>query len=188
MALSELRHRDALLESRKASALGDAQDKDFSTQVTYTRGLAVLGSGTLSAGQVECQKAFDVATRAGVPRLIASAQLAEAEVMLASGDARGASSASLQAQETLARLGRRHSEWCAWLVAAQASRRLQDEAKVHEYASRAAELLTALERAWGRTTTAAISPGPMSGASAGSSTNSCREQTTKPQPRKEKRP
>lgn len=149
MALSELRHRDALLESRKASALGDAQDKDFSTQVSYTRGLAALGSGTISAGQVECQRAFEAATRAGVPRLIASAQLAQSEVMLASGDARGALTAALQAQETLARLGRRHSEWRAWLVAAQAGRQLQDEAKAHEYAARAAELLTALERAWG---------------------------------------
>ena len=152
MALSELRHGEALAESRKASALGDAQDKDFSVQVSYTRGLAALGSGMVSAGQVECQKAFDIATRSGVPRLIASAQLAQAEVMLASGDARGAQAAALQAQETLARLGRRHSEWRAWLVAAQSGRRLQDEAdeaKAQEYASRAAELLTALERAWG---------------------------------------
>jgi hypothetical protein len=149
MALSELRHAEALAESRKASALGDAQDKDFSAQVSYTRGLAALGSGTLSAGQVECQKAVDIATRAGVPRLVASTQLAEAEVMLAGGDARGAQAMALQAQETLARLGQRHSEWRAWLVAAQASRRLQDETKAHEYAARAAELLTALERAWG---------------------------------------
>jgi serine/threonine-protein kinase len=149
MALSELRHAEALAESRKASALGDAQDKDFSVQVSYTRGLAALGSGMVSAGQVECQKAVEVATRAGSPRLIASAQLAQAEVMLASGDARGAQAAALQAQETLARLGRRHSEWRAWLVAAQAGRRLQDEAKAREYAARAAELLTALERAWG---------------------------------------
>lgn len=149
MALSELRHAEALAESRKASALGDAQDKDFSVQVSYTRGLAALGSGTISAGQVECQKAVDIATRAGVPRLVASTQLAEAEVMLAGGDARGAQAAALQARETLARLGQRHSEWRAWLVAAQASRRLQDETKAHEYAARAAELLTALERAWG---------------------------------------
>lgn len=149
MALSELRHAEALAESLKASALGDAQDKDFSAQVSYTRGLAALGSGTISAGQVECQKAVDIATRAGVPRLVASTQLAEAEVMLAGGDARGAQAAALQARETLARLGQRHSEWRAWLVAAQASRRLQDEPKAHEYAARAAELLTALERAWG---------------------------------------
>lgn len=149
MALSELRHAEALAESRKASALGDAQDKDFSVEVSYTRGLAALGSGTISAGQIECQKAFDVATRAGVPRLIASAQLAQAEVMLARGDARDALTTALQAQEALARLGRRHSEWRAWLVAARAGRRLQDEVKAHEYAARAAELLTALERAWG---------------------------------------
>lgn len=149
MARSELRHAEALAESRQASALGDARDKDFSVQVSYTRGLAALGSGTISAGQVECQKAVEAATRAGVPRLVASAQLAQAEATLAGGDARGALAAALQAQETLARLGRRHSEWRAWLVAAQASRRLRDEAKVREYAARAAELLTALERAWG---------------------------------------
>jgi hypothetical protein len=55
----------------------------------------------------------------------------------------------LQAQQTLARLGSRDSEWRAWLVAAQASRRQQDQKKVDEFAARAAGLLTALESSFG---------------------------------------
>jgi len=55
----------------------------------------------------------------------------------------------LQAQQTFARLGSRHSEWRAWLIAAQASRQQHDETKVNEYAARAAGLLTALEKAFG---------------------------------------
>jgi hypothetical protein len=149
MALSEFRYSDAVAESRQASALGGAQDKDFSVQVSYTYGLAELHSGTSHAGMMKCQKAFDIATRAGAPRLISNAQLALAEALLVSGDAANASTSALQAQQTFARLGNRHSEWLAWLIAAQASRRQQDDTKVDEYATRAAGLLTALEKAMG---------------------------------------
>jgi tetratricopeptide (TPR) repeat protein len=149
MALSEFRYSEAVAESRKASALGSTQDNDFSVQVSYIHGLAQLYSGTSRAGIVECQKAFDIATRAGTPRLISSAQLALAEAMLASGDAANALTSALQAQQTFARLGSRHSEWRAWLVAAQASRRQQDDTKVNEYATRAAGLLNAFEKALG---------------------------------------
>ena len=80
---------------------------------------------------------------------IANAQLALAEALLATGDAANAVTTALQAQQTFARLGSRHSEWRAWLIAAQASRRQQDDTKVNEYAARAAELLKAFEKALG---------------------------------------
>ena len=146
MALSELRFSEAVAESRQAAALGDIQDKRFSVQVSSVAGLAQLRSGT-SAAMAACQKAFDIATGAGDPRLISSAQLALAETLLASGDAANALTFALQAQQTLARLGRRHSEWRAWLIAAQASQR--DETKAREYAARAAALLAAMEKAFG---------------------------------------
>lgn len=151
MALSEFRYAEAAGESRQASALGGTQDKDFSVQVTYTHGLAEINSGTSRAGTVKCQSAFDIATRAGHPRLIANAQLAFAEAMLAGGndDATNAITPALQAQQTFARLGSRHSELRAWLVAAQASRQQHDEVRVVEYATRAAGLLTALEKTFG---------------------------------------
>ncbi len=149
MALSESRFGETISESRQASALGDTQDKDLSVLVSYTHGLAEVNSGTSRAGIVKCQKAFDIATSARKPILIASAQLALAEALLANGDAANALTSALQAQETFARLGSRHSEWRAWLIAAQASRRKRDDAKVDEYAARAAGLLTALEKALG---------------------------------------
>ena len=149
MALSEFRYSEAVAESRQASALGSTQDKDFSVQVSYTHGLAELYSGTSRAGMLKCQKAFDIATRTGTPRLISNAQLALAAALLASGDAANALTSALEAQRTFARLGSRHSEWRAWLIAAQASRQQQDDQKVDEYAARAAGLLTALEKALG---------------------------------------
>jgi tetratricopeptide (TPR) repeat protein len=149
MALSELRYGEAKAETRNATALGDMQDKDFSVQVTCTSGLAELNSGTSRAGVEDCQKAVDIATRSRVPRLISSAQLALAEALLAKGDAPNALTFALQAQETFARLGSRHSEWRAWLIAAQASQRQQDRKKVDEFAARAAGLLTALESSFG---------------------------------------
>lgn len=149
LALSELRFSEAAAESRQAAALaGATQDKSFNAQVSYTAGLAQLNSGTSSA-IASCQKAFDIATSAGDPRLISNAQLALAETLLASGDATGALTFALQAQETLARLGRRHSEWRAWLIAARASQRQRDAAKAQEQAARAAELLAAMEKALG---------------------------------------
>jgi tetratricopeptide (TPR) repeat protein len=148
MALSEFRYSEADAEVRKAVALGNSQDKDFSVLVSYTTGLVQLNSGT-STAMASCQKAFDIATRGGEPRPIARAQLALAETSLRSGDAAGALSLALQAQETFARLGSRHSEWQAWLVAAQASQRQRDEAKAREHATRAAELLASMEKAFG---------------------------------------
>lgn len=148
MLLSELNYSEAVAESRKGSALGNLQDKDFFVQASYTNGLAQLNSGT-STAIASCQRAFDTATEARDPRLVSSAQLALAEALLAKGDAANALTFALQAQETLARLGRRHSEWRAWLIAAQSSRRLKDESKVVEYATRAEALLKALETAFG---------------------------------------
>jgi serine/threonine protein kinase len=148
MFMSELNYNEAVAESRKGSALGNLQDKDFFVQASYTNGLAQLNSGTSTAIE-SCQKAFDTAMQARDPRLISSAQLALAEALLTKGDAANALSSALRAQETLARLGRRHSEWRAWLIAAQSSRRLKDEAKVVEYATRAEALLKALEKAFG---------------------------------------
>lgn len=148
MALSELRFKEAGAESRKAIALGGSDDKSFATQTSYTSGLAQINSGTSSA-IATCQKAFDIATRTGKPRLISSAQLALAETLLASGDANNALTFASQAQETSARLGRRHSEWRAWLIAAQANRRQRNDAKAQESAARAAELLAAMAKALG---------------------------------------
>jgi tetratricopeptide (TPR) repeat protein len=148
MALSEFDYAAAAVEARKASALGDLQDKDFFIEMSYTAGLAQLNSGT-STAITSCRKALDSATHASLPRLISSAQLALAEALLAKGDAGNALAFALQAQETFARLGKRHSEWRAWLIAAQSSRRLQDESKVAEYAARAGALLKALEKAFG---------------------------------------
>ena len=149
MELSELRYGEAIAQSRKASALGGTQDKDFSVQVAYTQCLSQLNTGMLRAGIAQCQQAFDTATRAGNPRLIASAQLALSEALLASGDAANALPMALTAQQTFARLGSRHSEWRAWLIGAQASRRQPEPAKVDEYATHAAGLLTALEKTLG---------------------------------------
>lgn len=146
MALSESLYSEAIAQSRKAIALGGTQD--LSVQVAYTQGLAELNTGITRAGIAKCQQAFDTATRAGEPRLIANAQLALAEALL-STDAAKALTAALQAQQIFARLGSRHSEWRAWLIAAQASHRQQDTTKVDEYATYASGLLTTLERNWG---------------------------------------
>ena len=81
--------------------------------------------------------------------MVSSAQLALAEALMAKGDVANALTFALQAQETFARLGSRHSEWRAWLIVAQANQRQRDEAKAQQHAGRAAELLAAMEKGLG---------------------------------------
>lgn len=149
IALSELNHLEAVAESRRAAALASMQDRDLSVQATLTLGLAQARSGTTRAGLSSCQKALEIATQAGNPRLISIAQLALAEAMLETGDAQAAFETALKAKDSFARSGQYHSEWVSWFLAARASKLLRDEIKAREYASHAADLSSKLEATWG---------------------------------------
>ena len=82
------------------------------------------------------------------PRLVSSALLSLAEVMLEANDAKGALRAALEAQEIFARAGRQDSEWRALLVAARASQIAGNGPQAAAYATRADSLLLALQQKW----------------------------------------
>jgi serine/threonine protein kinase/Flp pilus assembly protein TadD len=148
MMLSERRFDEAKNESRQALTLASTQSKDVAVRSMSVYGLAQIFAGAKSEGKASCEDAVAKATKVGDPWLLSEALLALAEANIESGDASGALTNALQAQESFARSGQQVSEWRAWLIAARASLRTRDETKALDYSSRAAGLLGALQQKW----------------------------------------
>lgn len=149
MALSERRFPEAKAKAQQAIEVAGTQFEELALQSRYTIGLAHLRSGTPQAGRPLCEQAVAMAKEKSNPGLLANALLALAEVMLKAADAQNASTNALQAQTMFAHLGRKDSEWHAWLIAARASQLAGNEPVMHDYASRAAGLLSELQQKWG---------------------------------------
>jgi serine/threonine protein kinase/Tfp pilus assembly protein PilF len=149
MALSERRFPEAKAKAQQASEVAGTQFEELALQARYTIGLADGLSGAPQAGRPLCEQVVAMAKEKSNPGLLANALLALAEVMLKAGDAQNASTTALQAQVMFARSGRQDSEWHAWLIAAGASRLAGNEPAMHDYASRAAGLLSELQQKWG---------------------------------------
>jgi ATP/maltotriose-dependent transcriptional regulator MalT len=113
-------------------------------------GMAQAYGGAAAAGKARCMEAVELAKQLNDPWQLAKAQLALAETMLLSGDAKGASEKASQAQEIFARLGQQASEWRALAIVALANWKLGDKTKTQEYALRANDALSKLEQRWGK--------------------------------------
>src|SRR5258705_11965911 len=112
-------------------------------------GLAQVLSGAIQDGRLNCQKAVDMATPSSDPLLTAEAVMALAQALIKSGDNAAALKASLDAQQTFARLGKPDYEWLAFLFAALARKGSGDTEQAREYASQAKTLLVGLQQRWG---------------------------------------
>jgi serine/threonine protein kinase/Tfp pilus assembly protein PilF len=149
LELSDWHFSESKLKSQQALALAGTRYKETAVQAKHTLGLAAIRSGAPRAGSHLCAEAVDMASSTGDPQLIAGALLASAEAMLESAEAERALETALQAQKSFARFGQQDSEWRAWLLAAQAKRRLGEIAAAREYASNAGARLSNLEQKWG---------------------------------------
>ncbi len=149
LELSEWHLRQSKISSQKALDLAGDEYLDVAIQARHTLALAQARSGVIRVAKVLCQKALDMAAVTTDPQLFSSALLASAEISLASGDTQRALESALQAQESFACFGKQDSEWRAWLIAAQASRRLGNETAAREYSSYALNRLSELEQKWG---------------------------------------
>ena len=89
-----------------------------------------------------------MARESRLPRLISSAELALAEVLVLARDAEGALKAAMEAQPLSARSGQHDSEWRALLMAASASQLAGDRSAAQAYASRAQTLGDGLREKW----------------------------------------
>lgn len=148
MSLSQRLFPSAKESSQKALALATTQYKETAIEARRVLGLAQAFTGAKREGRRLCEEAVAMAAEARNPWLLAHSQLALSEIALEDNDARGALAMALRAQENFQRAGQQASEWRAWLVAARASKRANDETKAREYAARAAGLLTSLAEKW----------------------------------------
>ena len=148
IALSQRQFPLAGEKSRKALELAGSQN-EIVTEAKRVLGLSQLFTGAMRDGKRASEEAFEMATRSHNPWLVSRAQLALSEGMLVTNDSQGALTNALEAQNSFARSGQQASEWRALFVAARASRRLKDEAKASEYASRSNQTLSDLEKKWG---------------------------------------
>jgi tetratricopeptide (TPR) repeat protein len=149
LELSNWHLQEARVKSQKALDLAANQYPDISIQAKHTLALAQARSGDLRGAKLLCKDAVNIAAGTGDPQLLTSAWLSCAEAMLDGGEAQYALETALRAQDSFTRFGKQDSEWRAWLIAAQASRRMGKEAAAHEYASYAVNRLSELEQKWG---------------------------------------
>jgi serine/threonine protein kinase/Tfp pilus assembly protein PilF len=156
IALSERRFQEAatmagqLLEQTRKPDGKDFIYKDMAVQAKYIRGLAQTFSGAGSEARRSCEEAVEIARDAGDAALLSKALLALAEVLLETGDAQNAFARASEAQERFARAGQLESEWRAWLILSRASRLKGDGLTSQEQLSRAAQVLSQLQQAWGQ--------------------------------------
>jgi ATP/maltotriose-dependent transcriptional regulator MalT len=139
----------AKANAQKALDLSGSQFSDIAIQAKCTLGLAEALTGQSSRGRVLCEEAASEAAKIDNPRYTSESVLFLAEVLLEGGESRKALEKALEAQAVSARFGQQVSEWQALTTAAQAAFREGDKQTARQYASRASELLTALQQRWG---------------------------------------
>jgi tetratricopeptide (TPR) repeat protein len=149
MALSDQRFAEAKAKGQQALDLAGTQMRDLALQAKYSIGLAQAFSGAPRPAIKLCDEAVAIAKQGKSPRLISSALLALAEVLLRGNDSQRALATALQAQAMFAQSGQQDSEWRAWLIAARASQLAGNISAMKDYASRADSLCAGLQQKWG---------------------------------------
>ena len=147
MALSQRQFAVAVASGRRL--LSQARlSNEAAAEAGSVLGLALASTGARREGVASTSEAVALAVKSGKPSLIAETGLAQAEALLADGDARRALDTALAAQPELARTGRQDAEWRCWLVASRAAAALGAGAKSGEYSHQASNILATLEQKW----------------------------------------
>ena len=152
LELSDWHLSESKVQSGKAIDLAGNDYSATAIQARYARALAQTRSGSTQGARLLCETAMQQADATADPQLLSGAWLSCSESMLEAGETQRALETALSAQQSFARYGKTDSEWRAWLIAAQASKRLGKEAAANEYASRAVNRLSELEQKWGSET------------------------------------
>jgi serine/threonine protein kinase/tetratricopeptide (TPR) repeat protein len=149
MALSERRFDEAKTKGQQALDVSGKEYRDVALQAKYSLGLAQALSGAAQPARKPCEEAVAMAKEVKSPRLLSSALLALAEVLLLENDAPRALATAREAQEMFAHAGQQDSEWRALLIAARASQLAGNKSAAHDYAYRADSLCAGLQQKWG---------------------------------------
>ncbi len=149
MALSERRFADVREKGRLALEVAGTQYRDIALSAKCAIALADALSGAPQPARRLCEEAVATARNATTPRVLSSALLALAEVLLLTNDAPGALKAAEEALPMFERGKQQDSEWRASLIAARASQVTGDKSAAQQYASRAESLCDGLRPIWG---------------------------------------
>jgi len=149
IALSERRLPEARAKCLQALNAAATQNKNTIAMAKATLGLIETFSGKTTEGRKLCEEAASIAKQTEDLRLLSDIQLILAEVLLESGDGRGASAAALQSLEGFERQRKQESEWRARLVAARASLLVGDQEAAREHFARARAALLGIQKVWG---------------------------------------
>ena len=147
MALSQHQYAAALEFSRRVLAQ-TGLSIGVTTTAKSTLGLAQLATGARRDGLAAVAEAAQLAAKSDTGLLIAETGLAQAEALLASGDARPALEAALAAGRWAAGAGNQEAEWRSWLWAARAENSLGHSPQAREDGQKASQLLAGLEQKW----------------------------------------
>jgi serine/threonine protein kinase/Tfp pilus assembly protein PilF len=149
IALSEQRYPEARARSQVALDRAGTQDESVAVQAKYILGMAQSAMGQARDAKATGEQALEMAKQTNDAALISRASLALSKILLEGGDAHGALTNALNAQESFRRAGQLESEWQAWLVAARASRLKGDARASADQFAQANNVLSQLRQNWG---------------------------------------
>jgi ATP/maltotriose-dependent transcriptional regulator MalT len=148
VALSESRYLEARASAERAIGLSGTSLNHTGVEAKLQLGLVKVRSGARAEGLRTAQAALKEAEQINDEYLLSLAMLAFAEALVENNDATQARSVALEAQQRFQRRGQVDSEWQAWLIAARASQRLNDNAAQNQVAE-AKKVFAGLEKKWG---------------------------------------
>lgn len=148
--LSKENYSNAKRRGYEVLALAGGKFADIAIEAKSVVGRAQALSGEKGSGIGMCQAAFEEAEQTGDPLLNSVALLAIAESLLQSGDGKAAFESAMKAQKTCEHIGKKASEWKAWLLAARSRESVNGEPSAKECASHATQILSAVRQEWER--------------------------------------
>ena len=149
MELSRKNYSQAAVLAKKAFDLAGQEYKAIRVRAGATLCLAQTRSGQGAAARRRCEEAVNLARTIRDPRPLSDALIASAAGAIAASDAQGALKQAAEAADRCAASKQVESEWWSRGEQARASEMAGDKVKAREFASRAQELLSALEAKWG---------------------------------------
>ncbi|MDQ3653252.1 MAG: protein kinase [Acidobacteriota bacterium] len=149
MMLSRRRLAEAAELSRQAIRLAGAEDRNTLVEAKYTLGITQALTGATNEGKQMCLEAVAMAKSIDDARLMSSASLSLAEVLIEGGDSRQALTTALELRERFERADQQDSLWHMWRIAAYASYKAGDAAQARVYAANALDVLSKLQPKWG---------------------------------------
>lgn len=146
---SEQNFKSALAESQKANDSSGEETGEISVQVMFVKGLVNSHSGSKEVGKELCRKAVEESEKIGMAYLILNSKLALVEALLANNEAQEALNIFNDLKKSFVNGGNFPVQLQSSVLAAQASRTLNDKAKADEYAAQANRFLTEIEKTFG---------------------------------------